>query len=112
MSKAVVSKKVVTEVAIDTKSIALDGTNILELVASLNDTKNALKALEAQEKAVRAEILELMGSAEEATVAGIVQVELKEQTRTDINRQDLKEAFPEAYELCLKETTYKVLRTK
>lgn len=111
MAKVTTTTKV-TAVTTSTATVALDGTNLPTLVESLNDTKKALKALEAQEKAIRAEILELMGEAEEATIGGIVQVELREQTRTDIDREALKLAYPEAWEACQTSTTYKVLRTK
>jgi predicted phage-related endonuclease len=113
VSTATVSKtKTTTAVVLESNTIALDGTNLAELIATLNDTKAALKVLEAQEKATRSSILELMQGAEEATIGGIVQVTLLEQTRSGIDTKMLKEVFPEAASACATSTTYTTLRVK
>lgn len=107
MTKAVKTTKTVVEA---TTTVAnLNGTDIELHIARFNDAKEAIKVLEQQKKEAEEAIRALMGDAVAGTVGGVERVKISSRTRTDINKDDLKEAYPEAYELCLKETTYTVV---
>lgn len=101
-----------TAVVVESSTIALDGTAIVELITSLNNTRDALKALEAQEKEARSAIFALLGDAEQATVDGVVVIRAVEQTRSGIDSKLLKETYPEIAEQVATTTSYKTLRVK
>jgi predicted phage-related endonuclease len=99
-----------------TKTVVEQSTQIVELplsiesaIARFNEAKAAIKALEEAKKQAEAEIRAALGEATIGTIAGVERVKVASRTRQDINKDDLKDAFPEAYELCLKETTYTVV---
>lgn len=97
MTTTIVNRVVTTEVVTEVKSVDLTSTDINTHINELNDVRRALKALEAQEKAVKEKIFELMGEAKEGLVNGVVRVELKEIPRTDIDRKELQTSFPDAW---------------
>lgn len=101
--------KVETTVSIQQATAALDNTNAAELIAQFNDAKAAIKALTEQKEAAEVALRALMGDAEVGTIAGVERIKIATRVRSDINRDDLKTAFPEAYELCLQEKPYTVL---
>ncbi len=99
-----------------TKTVVQATTTVAELnvsiesaIARFNEAKDTIKVLELQKKQAEEEIRELMGSAEIGTVNGVERVKISTRTRSDINKDDLKAVFPEAYELCLKSSTYTVV---
>ena len=101
---------------VTTKTVVESSKNTVELSAELeealrefNDTKEAMKVLEGRKKELEATIREAMGNSQIGTIAGVERVKIATRTRQDINKDDLREVFPEAYELCLKETTYTVV---
>ena len=103
---------------VTTKTVVESSKNTVELSAKLeealrefNDTKEAMKVLEGRKKELEATIREAMGNSQVGTIAGVERVKITTRTRQDINKDDLREVFPEAYELCLKETTYTVVTT-
>lgn len=107
------SKKLIieNETTVSTKvsAVTLDSTNAEELIAKFNEAKAAIKKLEEQKAEAEKALRELMGSAEVGLIAGVERVKIATRTRTDINRTDLADAFPEAYQLCLQEKPYTVL---
>ena len=50
-----------TTIAVSTTTVALDATNASELIAKLNSTRDAIKAQQDAEKALKAELYALMG---------------------------------------------------
>lgn len=99
-----------------TKTVVEQSTQIVELpialetaIAEFNAAKEAIKVLEAQKKAAEAVLREALGEATIGTIGGVERVKISSRTRQDINKDDLKSAFPEAYELCLKESSYTVV---
>lgn len=107
MTTQVTTTKTVVEA---TTTVAnLNGTDIELHITRFNEAKEAIKVLEQQKKEAEAAIRELMDSAELGTVNGVERVKIATRTRQDINKDDLKAVFPEAYELCLKSSTYTVV---
>lgn len=108
MSKELIIKTETT-VSSKVKAAMLDNTNADALIAQFNEAKAAIKQLEAQKAEAEKALRELMGSAEVGLIAGVERVKIATRNRKDINKEDLMSAFPEAYELCLKESSYTVL---
>jgi predicted phage-related endonuclease len=101
--------KTETTVSAEQAAVMLDNTNAAELIAQFNEAKEAIKLLTEQKEAAEKSLRKLMGEAEVGLIAGVERVKIATRNRTDINKKDLMSAFPEAYELCLKESSYTVL---
>ena len=80
-----------------------------EAIARFNDAKDAIKVLEQQKKEAEEVLREAMGDALVGLIDGVKRVEIKPRSRETLNTADLKEVFPEAYELCRGETFYTIL---
>lgn len=106
------TRTVAVEVTATADVAVLDGTNAEDLIVRFNAAKAALKDLEAEKKAVEADLRALMGSATVGTIGGIDRLVISEVTRENIDREVLRENFIEAYEAARTETTYTVLKTK
>jgi predicted phage-related endonuclease len=106
MSKSVVTTQTVVETSTKEVELATDLENVLR---EFNETKEAMKVLEGRKKELETAIREAMGDSEVGTINGVQRVKIATRTRSDINKDDLKEVYPEAYALCLKETTYTVV---
>jgi predicted phage-related endonuclease len=107
------TNKVITQT---TKTVVEQSTEVVELpialegaIARFNESKAAIKVLEEQKKQAEAELRAALGEATIGTIGGVQRVKVASRTRQDINKDDLKQAFPEAYELCLKESSYTVV---
>lgn len=107
MSKTLIRTE--TTVSSEVNAATLDKAKAEALIAEFNQAKSAIKALEAQQKAAEKALREMLGDSEIGLIDGVERVKIASRTRRDINKDDLKAAFPEAYEMCLKETTYTVL---
>jgi predicted phage-related endonuclease len=94
---SVINRVVTTEIVNETKSVDLTTTEINGHITELTDVREALRALEAREKEIKASIFNLMGEAKHGLVNGLVRVELKDIPRTDIDRKELQNTFPEAW---------------
>jgi len=108
MSKSLIIKTE-TEVTTEVTAVTLDNTKAEELIAQFNEAKSAIKKLEEQKASAEKALRELMGSAEVGLIAGVERVKIATRVRGDINREQLKTAFPEAYETCLQEKSYTVV---
>lgn len=104
--------KTVVEVVLEEPTKVLDDTNVVELIVALADAKAAIKALTDQKDEIDSQIRALMGNALIGTVDGVKRVEILHRTRTGIDSDLLKKAFPEAAEACAKETPYTQLNAK
>lgn len=98
-----------TEVSTEVTAVTLDNTNAEELIAKFNEAKIAIKQLEAQKAEAEKALRELMGSSEVGLIAGVERVKIATRVRGDLNREQLKTAFPEAYEACMETKPYTVL---
>ena len=111
MTKAVIVKEAKV-VASEVPAVLLDkhAKEVEEAIADFNEAKRVMKQMEELKKSAEAKLRELMGDAEVGLLNGVERITIKAVSRKDINQKDLQEVFPEAYELCVKETTYTVLR--
>lgn len=109
MTKAVIVTEAV--VASEVPAVLLDknANEVEQAIADFNEAKRVIKLMEEQKKAAEAQLRSLMGDAEVGLLNGVERIKIATRTRNDINKDDLKSVYPEAYELCLKETTYTVL---
>lgn len=109
---AIETVKTVTSVITETSVALLDATEALDLIAKLNETKAAAKAIKEQEETLRSTIIALLGDAKEGSIGGVTRVRLLPRERKGIDTKMLAEAFPEAAEACATVTHYEVLDTK
>lgn len=79
------------------------------LVKAFAKTKEDLKVLEAQKKALEEQIRNLMGEAKVGYIDGVKRIEILDRTLTKVNRKLLQEAYPEAYQASLEKTEYTVV---
>lgn len=109
MTKAVIFKE--AKVASETPAVLLDkqAQEVEQAIADFNEAKRVMKQMEDQKKSAEAKLRELMGEAQVGLLNGVERIKIASRTRQDINKEDLKNVFPEAYELCLKETTYTIV---
>jgi hypothetical protein len=112
-----------TTIEVATNIVALDATNASELIAKLNSTRDAIKAQQDAEKALKAELYSLMGytlvndewvgTAEVGTIAGITVAKVATVNATKLNKEKLFAENPNA-EALLKAYTepapYKALK--
>lgn len=98
-------------VAVTTTSGTVElGKDIEQAIALFNDAKEAIRTLEKQKKEAEALIKEAMGEATIGLIDGVERVKISFTTRTDLDKAKVKEIFPEAYETCLKTTTFPVVK--
>lgn len=81
-------------------------------IAEYNAVKVALKELEAKKAAVEKAIRDALAGNDVGTINGVERVRISHRNRSNIDRELLKTAFPEAYEATITETQYSVLVTK
>lgn len=79
------------------------------IVKAFAKTKEDLKVLEAQKKALEEQIRNLMDGATAGYINGVKRVEILDRSLTKIDRKQLQEAYPEAYAATLKTTHYTVV---
>lgn len=103
---------VVVAVSTGTKGIELSGTDFESKIVRLNELRSALKELESAEKQVKQDILALMGNATVALINGVERLELKQVTRTDIDRAKLRNDFIEAWQAVSYSNPYTKIVTK
>ena len=107
------TKKVIvqseTKVSTEKVAVMLDSTNAAELIAKFNEAKEVMKQMTEQKEAAEKALRDLMGDAEVGLIAGVGRVFINTRNTKNIDKKDLQEVFPEAYELCLKESSYTVL---
>lgn len=108
MTRAVILKSETT-VSAQQDAVLLDGSNAVELIEKFNEAKSVIKQMEAQKAEAEKALRELMGSAELGLIAGVERVKIATRNRTDIDKETLKVAFPEAFEATQKHSTYTVL---
>jgi len=83
-----------------------------ELIVAFNNTKAALKEIEAQKAKLDTELRSLLGENMVGSINGVERVRILVRNMSKIDREALKAAFPEAYEATHIESTYTVLSAK
>lgn len=111
MSVKIEKRVVAVEVTTTSDFAILDGTNAEDLIVRFNAAKKAMKELEAEKKAVEAELRALLGDATIGTIGGIDRAFIQSITREGTDREALAKDFPEAWAATRTETTYTVLKT-
>lgn len=100
-----------TTITTSENTTALD-TSVEEIIAKFNETKTALKALEAQKDELDAQLRALLEGNEVGTINGVERIRIVHRNTSKIDRKTLQAAWPEAYEATLVETPYTILQTK
>lgn len=100
-----------TEVVRTEDIVELDASAEM-LIVEFNEAKSAIKALEAKKQAAEKAIRVLLAGANAGLINGVERVRVQHRNLSKIDRENLKAAFPEAYEACLVESSYTVLQAK
>jgi predicted phage-related endonuclease len=100
-----------TIITVTEASVALD-PSAEALIVEFNTAKAAIKAFEAKKAAAEAALRAALGNASVGTINGVERVRVNHRNRSNIDREALKAAFPEAYAATLTETAYTVLQAK
>lgn len=103
-----VTVKTETTVSAQSSAVVLD-KSAEALIQEFNRAKEVIKEMTERKEAAEQALKELLAGAEIGLIDGVQRVKLSARTRSDIDRDDLQEVYPEAYELCLKYKTYYVL---
>ena len=98
----------VTEVTV-TKTVRHLNKSVDAVVKAFAKTKEDLKVLEAQKKALEEQIRNLMDGATVGYINGVKRVEILDRKLTKVDRKKLQEAYPEAYEATLVTTEYTIV---
>lgn len=106
-----VSTKVVQEVVIENSSVELTEAQQV-LVNEYISTRTMATELEKTKKALEAQVKELIGEAEVATVNGVIRLQVSKRQREGVDRKVLAETFPEAFEASKTTSEYVVLLVK
>lgn len=101
-----------TTIIINTEAVAVLDPSAEALIVEFNAAKAAIKALEAKKAAAESAIRAALGGASVGTINGVERVRVNHRNRSNIDREALKAAFPEAYAATLTETAYTVLQAK
>lgn len=106
---SVQTKKVTTITKTVTTTDLSNNVEADAIIKRFAEVKDLIKVLTEEKETLDEEIRELMGDATVALIDGVVRAEIKPRSRKGIDMEDLRTVFPEAYELCLKETPYTIL---
>ena len=82
------------------------------IIAEFNATKAAIKELESHKESLDSILRSLLKHNTVGAINGVERVRVLDRTRSNIDREALKAAFPEAYQATLTETKYTVLQAK
>lgn len=82
------------------------------IITEYNNAKAAIKELESQKESLDTILRALLKHNTVGAINGVERVRIVGRTRSNIDREALKTAFPEAYEATLTETRYTVLQAK
>jgi hypothetical protein len=100
-----------TQVVISENTTMLDAS-AEAVIAKFNETKAALKALEAQKDELDAQLRAMLLGNEIGMINGVERVRIVHRNTSKIDRKALQSAWPEAYEATLVESPYTVLQAK
>jgi hypothetical protein len=107
----------VTTVITKTEIVREEGVTLLDpameaTIAEYNALKVALKELDAKKAAAEKAIRDALAGRDVGMINGVERIRVSHRNRSNIDRELLKTAFPEAYEATITETQYSVLVTK
>jgi predicted phage-related endonuclease len=95
-----------------TEGVTELGASAEALIVKFNEAKAAIKALEAEKQAAENALREALAGNDVGTINGVERVRIQHRNRSNIDREALKTAFPEAYEATLTESGYTVFQAK
>ena len=98
----------VTEVTV-TKTVRHLNKGVDAIVKAYAKTKEDMKVLEAQKKALEEQIRNLMDGAKVGYINGVKRVEILDRKLTKVDRKLLQEVYPEAYAASLVTTEYTIV---
>lgn len=104
-------EKVTTKATLERESVKVSG-KMLETLARFIEVRDLINSLTKEKKALDEALKDAMGTAQVGTYRDKVVVELQHRTRTIIDTELLREAFPEAAAATEKVTTYGVIVAK
>lgn len=111
MGNAKVVSKVVQEVQVEQTAVVLDKTQEA-VINEFFTTRNTVNELKKTQKALEAQVKEIIGDAEVGLVDGQVRIQQSFRSKSGIDMEKLKTAFPEAFEACQTSSPYVVLVAK
>jgi len=100
-----------TTVVISSNATVLD-QSVEAIITKFNETKAAIKALQAQKDELDTQLREMLLGNDVGTINGVERIRVVQRNNSKIDRDLLKTAWPEAYEATLVETPYTVLQAK
>ena len=101
-----------TTVVTITEEVANLEASAEALIVEFNEAKAALKAIEAKKLEAETKLRAMLGTASVGAINGVERVRILTRNRSNIDREALKAAFPEAYTATLTESQYTVLQAK
>lgn len=109
----VISKAVLSATTPDTAVFDLP-SDMAAKFDELSNVRYARMELEKREKALKAEITDLLPERQKGVkfvlrVAGVIRANVRQDSKTNVSAKALLEAFPEAYEALAKESSYDVV---
>ncbi len=107
MATVITKTEIVVEEGVTLLDPAIEAT-----IAEYNSVKVALKELEGKKATAEKAIRDALAGNDVGTINGVERVRVSHRNRSNIDRELLKTAFPEAYEATMTETQYTVLVTK
>ena len=83
---------------------------LLDSLKSLETIKKSIKELETAEDQIKADVCELMGESEFATINGVLAATWKTSTRTSLDQKKLEQDHPALVEKYRKQSTIRTFR--
>lgn len=111
MTTVKVISKVVQEVSTERTALSLSKEQ-LAIVNEFFETRTMVNDLTKRQKALEAEVKEIIGDHEVGVFDDKVRIEQSFRSREGLDTEKLKTAFPEAYEACQTKKPYVVLVAK
>jgi hypothetical protein len=104
--------KTTTTSVTTTEGVAVLDIAAEALIVKFNEAKALIKILEVDKAEAEKALRDLLGEAQVGTINGVERVRIASRVTSKIDRDLLKTAFPEAFEVTYVQTPYTVLQTK
>jgi hypothetical protein len=104
--------KTTTTSVTTTEGVAVLDIAAEALIVKFNEAKALIKILEVDKAEAEKALRDLLGEAQVGTNNGVERVRIASRVTSKIDRDLLKTAFPEAFEVTYVQTPYTILQTK
>jgi hypothetical protein len=104
--------KTTTTSVTTTEGVAVLDIAAEALIVKFNEAKALIKILEVDKAEAEKALRDLLGEAQVGTINGVERVRIASRVTSKIDRDLLKTAFPEAFEVTYVQTPYTILQTK